>query len=521
MHSEKMPRAEVLFLLFLTCTLSAICLPNEAEGKLSTAQSQEKVLASVGDGVITADDLETVLRKMPERKRNSMRAKALDDLIEARVFAREAIRAGLDQDPEVQEAIEKETKEKLAYYFVQKRIDLEAEPGEEALREYYDNHQDEFVVPESVRLQQVVVRDEQLAKEILQSLKEGASFEKVAKEKSIVRSAGNGGDAGWGYKGRMDSELEKVVFSLEKNVLSDVIKTGDGSYQVVKVLDRRDERLFPFEDAKERMRNKLFWRNRTELMEKYYKAAEVNRKPTEPGVLVKIGQEVVGEETIAPLLAKAPEEEREEVRRRWIEYFVEVNVFSKEARKVELQKDPEVARDIRIKNERILAQAFYRSFIKSKTQVTDSEIADYYGSHPELFVLPEKVRAKSILVKTREEAEEILRELKDGAAFGSLAQKKSLYPHAVSRAGTIGWFARGEKDPALEKVAFSLEEGQISDVIETADGYEIIKLTGKKGGTPSPLKKVKASIRMTLNRQKFEQEKQLYYQKAEVKVVGS
>jgi EpsD family peptidyl-prolyl cis-trans isomerase len=493
---------------------------DEAVGNQGEAMtSGSNVVATVRGEAITTEDLEAVLQKIPVRKREALRAQVLDNLIGARVFAEEARKEGLHQDPQVKEAVEKVTNEELARFFVKKRIDAEAEPSEVAIKKYYTDNQDLFVVPDAVLLQQIVFKDEQKAKEVLKSLKAGISFDALAKDESIAKS-GKQGKPTWFYKGRMDPELEKAAFALEKDSLSDVIKTQKG-YEVFKALDTRDQKLFPFEDASFKIRQRLFWKKKRELIDKYYEAAEVNTHPTEPGVLVKIGEELITEETLAPILAKVSEKNKDKAKLRWIDYFIETKVFSKEARKVGLESDPEVARGIRRTTEKVLAQAFRGRFITDKLRITDSDIADYYESNPELFRVPAKVRAKSILVKTRQEAEDILKRLKEGASFGLLAQEKSLHPHASSRAGEIGWFRKGERDPAVEKVAFSLEKGEISDVIKTEAGYEIIKLMDKKGGEIRPLDEVEQAIKMTLTMQEFKQEKQHYYKKAGVKVTGT
>ena len=515
-------RIKFLFFLCLAVFIFAsLGCGGETASNAGAAKGPEpKVLAKIGDQTITNDDLEAALQRIPERKRAALRDTILDNLIEAKVFAAEARAAQLDKDGRAQKAVEKATKEILATYFIKRRLDPQAEPSEEVIRKFYLEHQDQFVVPEAVRLQQILVNDEQKAREILQSLKEGASFETLAKEVSIASFGKERGEPGWLFKGQMDPELEKVAFSLEKDVASDVIKTKQG-YQIIRLLDKQDQKQFSFEEAKSRIRTRLFWKNKQEIIEKYYEAARVNTHPTEAGVLAKVGEEAFTEEELSPILASIPEDKKEKAKLRWIDYFIETTVFSKEAKKAELGKDPEVARELRRKTDQVLANVFRGDLMAEKIQLTDSDIDRYYESHPEKFTTPPKVRAKSILVKTEKEAEEILQELKDGASFGYLAQNKSLRPNAARRAGEIGWFAKGQKDPAIEKVAFSLEKGQISDVIETSAGYEIIKVMDKKGGEIRPLEAVRPQIKMTLTMEKFEQEKQLHYKKAGVKLMGA
>jgi EpsD family peptidyl-prolyl cis-trans isomerase len=516
-------RLSVRFTLFVW--VAAVVLANtactdEAVGNQGEAKKPEvNVVATVRGEAITTEDLEAVLQKIPERKRQALRNQVLDDMIEDRVFAEEARKEGLHQDPQVKGALEKVKKEELARFFVKKRIDAQAEPSEATLEKYYSDNKDLLVVPDAVLLQQIVFKDQQKAKEVLKSLKAGSSFDALAKDESIATS-GKQRKPTWFYKGRMDGELEKAAFALDKGLLSDVIKTQK-SYEIVTVLDKRDTHQFSFEEAKSRIRQRLFWTKKRELIDKYYEGAQVNTKPTEPGVLVKIGKELITEETLAPILAKVSDEKREKTKLRWIDYFIETKVFSREARKVGLERDPEVAREIRRGTEKILANAFRQRFIPDKLRITDSDIADFYESNLKQFRVPAKVRAKSILVKTKQEAEEILKALKKGTSFGYLAQQKSLHPNASRRAGEIGWFGKGEKDPAVGKVAFSLEKGAISDVIKTEAGYEIIKLMDKKGGGIRPLDEVGQEIKMTLRMQKFEQEKQHYYKKAGVKVTGT
>jgi foldase protein PrsA len=483
---------------------------------------EAKVLARIGDQEITEGELQEALTKMrvPQR-RQDLRDKILHGLIDARVFSEEARKAGLEEEPEVQEALRKMTEETLAHYFKKKYVDKEAEPSEEEIEKYYLDRKDQFVFPAAVRVQYVMVKDEKEAAGVLKALKEGAPFEELAKEKSIAPPRRKDrGRPEWLIKGKMEPAVEKAALSLEIGQLSDVIKTNKG-YQIIKILDRREEKPVTFEEAKEKIRTRLFAPRRKEVINRYYEKADVKIHPEE-GVLVRVGDEALTEEFMATILAQATTKGKErKIKEKWIDYFIDTKVFAREARKVNLDKDPEVVAELERRSDQILARAFQKRFMADKVQVSDEEISQYYQAHPEQFRTPEKVRVQAILVKTQEEAESIQKELKEGAYFVDLAIKKSLYPKASRRGGEIGWFARGERDPALEKAAFSMEKGQVSDIIKTAAGYEIIKFIDRKGGDVRPLDKVKEAIRMTLTSQKYEEERQRYYENAGVKIMGA
>ena len=89
-----------------------------------------------------------------------------------------------------------------------------------------------------------------------------------------------------------------------------------------------------------------------------------------------------------------------------------------------------------------------------------------------------EVRASHILVKTKEEAENLLQEIKDGKDFGEIAKNVSLCPSGHD-GGDLGFFRRGVMVKPFEDAAFELKEmGDVSEPVETQFGWHLIKLTG-------------------------------------------
>ena len=83
-------------------------------------------------------------------------------------------------------------------------------------------------------------------------------------------------------------------------------------------------------------------------------------------------------------------------------------------------------------------------------------------------------RALHIMVKTKAEAEEILRELNAGKDFSELAKAKSIAPSAAA-GGDLGYFNKGDFNPVFEKAITSLKVNQVSGIVEAANGYNIFK----------------------------------------------
>ena len=88
-------------------------------------------------------------------------------------------------------------------------------------------------------------------------------------------------------------------------------------------------------------------------------------------------------------------------------------------------------------------------------------------------------RASHILVKDRSLAEQLLRKIRQGANFRSIARDFSTCP-SKSKGGDVGWFGPGKMVPAFEAAVKRLGTGSVSNVVSTQFGFHIIKQTGKR-----------------------------------------
>jgi len=138
---------------------------------------------------------------------------------------------------------------------IRKTIDkvtaLASLPSEEDAREYYDEHADDYEVPEQARARMIVVADNDEAQTIRKTLTR-ANFAETAMEKSLSPEKVQGGDLGFFARGEMPLEFEEVVFSLKPGQISSVVKTDYG-YHIFLLEEKRKAGKLKFEDVKEKI----------------------------------------------------------------------------------------------------------------------------------------------------------------------------------------------------------------------------------------------------------------------------
>ncbi len=136
--------------------------------------------------------------------------------------------------------------------------------------------------------------------------------------------------------------------------------------------------------------------------------------------------------------------------------------------------------------------------------LTDEELQEgYQNLVVKSFKPAPQVRARHILVDTKEEAEKIIEELKGGASFEDLA-KQSKDPSGQN-GGDLGFFGEGQMVPEFEKAAFALEPGQFTqEPVQTQFGWHVIKVEEKRMSQPPAFADVETQLRNYLIRQKFD-----------------
>ncbi|HEY8531376.1 MAG TPA: peptidyl-prolyl cis-trans isomerase [Limnochorda sp.] len=135
--------------------------------------------------------------------------------------------------------------------------------------------------------------------------------------------------------------------------------------------------------------------------------------------------------------------------------------------------------------------------------VTDEEVAAYFEEHQDELAHPERVRARHILVETREEAEAVIKALEEGKRFEELAAEHSLDTATKDKGGDVGFFSRSDNLVAsFKEAAFALKVDEVSEPVESPYGFHVIQVTDREAARPAVLEEEAENIRATLIRQK-------------------
>jgi|GEM_PF-530838 len=154
-------------------------------------------------------------------------------------------------------------------------------------------------------------------------------------------------------------------------------------------------------------------------------------------------------------------------------------------------------------NNQLQMQVQLRKLLKDKVKVTDADIKKYYDENKASFATEEQVKASHILVKTKEEADAIEKQLKNGGDFAAIAKEKSTDTGSAANGGDLGYFGKGAMVPEFEKAAFDLKVGEISAPIKSDYGYHIIKVIDHKQASTPTLEEKKAEITESLEYQQL------------------
>ncbi len=180
-----------------------------------------------------------------------------------------------------------------------------------------------------------------------------------------------------------------------------------------------------------------------------------------------------------------------------------------------------------LKNQ-IITQQVISKEVGSRMTISKEELQQFYDAHKSQMEQPEQVRLSELLISTEKKdpataeaqqlaaaqakADDLLAQIRKGAAFDETAKKNSDGPTAA-QGGDLGYFKRGTLAKELEDKTFAMKPGDVSDVIRTKQGFVILKVTEHQQAGVPPLSQIEGRVQDAIYMQKLQPALRAYLQK--------
>jgi len=184
----------------------------------------------------------------------------------------------------------------------------------------------------------------------------------------------------------------------------------------------------------------------------------------------------------------------EEGRAAVVDEMVARHMMAAAARRDGLDRDAEVAAEIDRTVSSLLANEYERR-VRLAADVSEPALRAYYDAHRAEFQTTPRVRARHILLPTREEAERVRAELEAGADFAAVAQARSADRFTRDKGGELGWIAAGTMVQAFEDALFALEAGQTSRAVQSPYGFHIIRVDATEPAAVPAFETIRDGVR--------------------------
>jgi len=273
-------------ILLLSATILALTgCQQQTEHTNLEALPGSPVAATVNGAPIYERDIDLKLAAMPEslqqfREDPQARSYILHTLIRRNLVSQKATELGLDLDPTIRQRINMARRDILIEAAKNWQMSHMNSISETAIQAYYDQHPDEFTVPEQIHARHILVATEKQANSILLALKrKRATFSALAASESLDDSnKSRGGDLNWFPRGVMVKAFEQAAFALEPNTLSAPVKTKFG-WHIIEVLGKRPASKKALVEVHDEIHSQLRQAQMEDWFKELERAASINLMP--------------------------------------------------------------------------------------------------------------------------------------------------------------------------------------------------------------------------------------------------
>jgi peptidyl-prolyl cis-trans isomerase C len=214
--------------------------------------------------------------KPPTELTAEQKSQILDELINTDLVAQQAVKDGLEKDPQVVAGLDV-ARMRLLFDAETQKVLKGKEPTDQELHTEYDTAVAAADKTE-YRARHILVASKDQADQVIKRLKGGAKFEDVAKAQSIDNSKTSGGELGWFTTARMVKPFGDAVKGLKKGEITpEPVQTQFG-WHVIQLEDTRPVSLPPFDQVKQQLANHIMQKKLQAYVDELKKNAKIEKK---------------------------------------------------------------------------------------------------------------------------------------------------------------------------------------------------------------------------------------------------
>jgi foldase protein PrsA len=191
-----------------------------------------------------------------------------------------------------------------------------------------------------------------------------------------------------------------------------------------------------------------------------------------------------------------------ELKQAVLDRLIAYELIEQEALKHHYTTDPAFMKRAAKRKDRLLMDEFKAKIVYPLAIPTEKDLTQYYEAHKENFKEGYEVWISEMIFEAREEAEKILKELRQGAGFEFLAAQTS--ERQMPKRGDV-WILLDRFSRPVREALKRLRVGEVSDVIADGRQFRILKLKGKRGGEPIGFSEVVEDLKRIVGKQRFEE----------------
>ena len=195
-------------------------------------------------------------------------------------------------------------------------------------------------------------------------------------------------------------------------------------------------------------------------------------------------------------------------KKKFLDDLISREILLQEARRLGLDHSLAMQERLERVKEQLVLDELMKEAVTTTVQVSDTELHAYYDQHRSALLSALQIRAAHILLPTDAQAKDVKHQLNQGYNFGKLAQRYSIDETTRANGGELGLYRSGMADPGIEPALMTQKPGIISEPIQTAAGFHIVKVLARD---PDDAQHVEA-VRQRLRRELFAEKRRKQFE---------